>query len=81
MDDEIQFDKFGNIKYHPNIHRKHGIPLTIEEQEYLCKYFEHDGKTSMSFALERTEKTLETKVGKLRKNGQFDYFKNLNLFW
>jgi hypothetical protein len=61
----------------PN-HRK---PWKTSELEYLCKYYETDGMSSMAYILGRTEKTIASKFSALKKNGEYEYYKNLNKYW
>lgn len=81
IEDGIQFDILGRMKYNPSYHENHGKPFTIEELEYMCKYYEIDGFRSMGFALGRTEHTIASKVSDLRKSGMFEFYKNLNRYW
>lgn len=78
LEDDVQFDHFGRMIYHPEFHDRHGETFTEEELEYLCKYWEYDGQRLMAYALGRTEHVLRNKVYYLRKNGKLDYYKNLN---
>lgn len=79
--EEIQFDRFGRMLYHPEYHDNHGKPFTESDLEYLCKYYEIDHSRSISFALGKTEHTLRAKVAYLKKNGLYEYYKNLNKYW
>lgn len=81
VNDEIQVDKYGRMLYHPEFHPNHKKPFTEEELEYLCKFWEYDGRRTMSYALGRPERNLQSLVSKLRKKGLFDYYKNLNKHW
>jgi hypothetical protein len=81
MEDSIQYDRFGRMRYHPEFHPNHKKPFKEEELEYLCKFWETDHRQVMSFALGRTEHTLSTKVAELRRLGLFEYYKNLNKHW
>lgn len=75
------YDRCGRLKYHPDYHPNHGKPFTTEELEYMCKYFETDGRRMISMALGRTEHTISTKVTSLKRSGLYDYYKNLNRYW
>jgi hypothetical protein len=55
--------------------------FTLSELEYLCKYYEHDSVESIAASLGRTETSIISKVYKLRKNGQFEYYQSLNCHW
>lgn len=80
VDETIEYDKWGNMKYHPSYHPNHGTRFEEKELIYLCKFWEYDNWRDMSFALGRTEKTLALKVSKLRKNGRFEIYKNMKEF-
>lgn len=77
----IEYDANGRMKYHRDFHQKQSHPWTTEDLEYLCKYYKVDGLKTISFALERTEMTVATKIHELRKSKLFNYYKNLNRFW
>ncbi|MEJ9151050.1 DNA-entry nuclease [Bacillus smithii] len=79
--ENIQFDKWGRMMYHPDYHPNHGKPFIESDLEYLCKYWEYDHRRTMSFALGRPEHSLASMVAKLRKEGLFEYYKNLNKYW
>jgi len=67
--------------YDPELYGNQGEPFTDYEVEYLCKYYEIDGSEIMSLALGRTVPAVKSKIKKLRKQGSFDYYKNLNKYW
>ncbi|MDR9794057.1 DNA-entry nuclease [Aeribacillus pallidus] len=77
----VEYDNFGRMKYHPSFHENRGKPFTESDLEYICKFYEFDGPELISLALGRTEKTIMTKVYELRKQGLYDYYKNLNKYW
>lgn len=77
MEHAISYDRFGRMAYHPDYHPNHGQRFTEEELEYLCKFFEADGADGIALALGRTVKTILHKAYQLKKDGQFDYYKNL----
>ena len=79
--DDIKINNYGRMVYHPDFHFNHGKKFTEAELEYLCKFWESDGRRVMSYALGKTEVTLQQKVNVLRKQGKFEYYKNLNKYW
>ncbi len=79
--DGIEFDKVGRIKLHPEFHPNHGKPFSESDLEYLCKYYEVDPIRTLAFALGRTEHTCTVRVWMLKKQGLFEYYKNLNKHW
>lgn len=78
---DFEYDKYGRLKYHPELHPRHGQPYTEEDKEYLCKFWEVDGRRLMSYALGRPEHSLDAMIYTLRKKGLFNHYKNLNKHW
>lgn len=76
-----EYDSNGRMCFNPDFHENHGKPFTLEDLEYLCKFWEHDDVRTIAFALGRTEATLFNMVKQLRQRGLFDFYKNMNLFW
>ena len=64
---KIEYDRFGRMMYNPEFHSKNGTPWSKEDIEYLIKYYDIAGPEEMSFALDRTSKTVMEKVFQLRK--------------
>lgn len=81
IDDGITFDRVGRMKYNPDFHPNSGKPFTQSDLEYLCKYYYIDGVKSMAYAMGRTERVIAGKVYKLKVEGLFNYYKNLNVHW
>lgn len=79
--DEFQYDNFGRMKYHPEIHFSHGKPFTEVELEYICKYHEVDDLKTLAFAIGKTEMTVATRITLLKKEGKFQYYRRLNKHW
>ncbi|MEK3955395.1 DNA-entry nuclease [Psychrobacillus sp. FSL K6-1464] len=77
----IEYDRFGQMKYHPEYHENHRKPFSEPELEYMCKYWHLDSTKTMSLALGKTETTISQKVNELNKSGLFQYYKNLNKHW
>lgn len=75
------YNEAGRMNYHPDFHPNQGKPFTAEDLEYLCKYYEVDHIQTMAFALGRTEASLIVKVGTLKRQGLYDYYKNRNKYW
>ncbi|CAM5660806.1 DNA-entry nuclease OS=Lysinibacillus sphaericus OX=1421 GN=LS41612_04505 PE=4 SV=1 [Lysinibacillus sphaericus] len=40
--DDITYDKYGRMQYHPEFHFSHGKPFSESELEYICKFYEVD---------------------------------------
>lgn len=77
----VRHDNSGRILYNPELHPNHRKEWTIEELEYLCKFYEIDGSKAVSLALGRVEGTILNKVHKLRKIGLYEHYKKLNKFY
>lgn len=80
-DIQVEYDKFGRIIYNPELHENQGTLWSEEDMEYLCKYESIDELETVAMALGRTRGTVAEKLKNIRKNGQFEYYKNLNKFW
>ncbi|CAM5662992.1 DNA-entry nuclease OS=Lysinibacillus sphaericus OX=1421 GN=LS41612_04505 PE=4 SV=1 [Lysinibacillus sphaericus] len=65
--DDITYDKYGRMQYHPEFHFSHGKPFSESELEYICKFYEVNYTRMISFAIGRTEHTIRSKVDSLRK--------------
>lgn len=81
MQEDIKLDQYGRMQYHPDFHHNHKKRFTVSELEYLCKFYEVDHIRTLAFALGKTEYTCFAKVNELKKSGQYDHYKNLNMYW
>ncbi|MEK4700397.1 DNA-entry nuclease [Solibacillus sp. FSL R7-0668] len=81
IDQDITYDRFGRMQFHPDFHFSHGKSFTESDLEYICKFYEIDEIRTISFAIGKTEHTIRTKVFDLRKRGLYDFYKNLNKNW
>lgn len=76
--DGITFDPQGRMKYHPTFHPNHNKPFRASELVYLCKYYTIDGPRAIGYALGKTECTVSDRVCKLRKEGLYEFYKNMS---
>lgn len=67
--DDITYDKYGRMGYHPEFHFSHGKPFSESDLEYICKFYEVDQARTLSFTIGKTEHTIRTKVDFLKKMG------------
>jgi len=67
---DIKYDKYGRMNYNPEYHANNGKPWVKEDLKYLATWYDITGPEEMSFALERTIKTVMKQAYKLRKDGQ-----------
>lgn len=63
--------------YDPEYHTRHKSRYTLAEKAYLARYFEFDGEQLMSAALERPIYIISQMVQVMRKNGEWDLYRNL----
>lgn len=57
IDETIEYDNFGRMKYHPEYHFSHGKRFSKEELMYLCRFWEFDNRKDVALALGKTEHT------------------------
>jgi hypothetical protein len=67
--ENVTYDRYGRMQYHPDYHPNHGKPWKITEQKYLIERYVLDGPEQVSFALGRTIHTVMAKAWELRKRG------------
>lgn len=67
--ENIEYDRYGRMFYNPEYHKKNGLKWSEEDIKYLIDWYDTIGPEEMSFALERTSKTVQNKVVELRKKG------------
>lgn len=67
--ENVSFDAYGRMQYHPEIHTKQGTPWTTTDQNYLIKFYEKIGPDQMSHELGRTIHTVMNRAYILRKQG------------
>jgi len=80
MELAVEYDPTGRMKYHPDYHSKRGEKFTDDELCYLAKFYESDGKASISLALDRPESAVQTRFIRLVKDGTIDYYRKLELY-
>lgn len=69
---EVAYDRYGRMKYHPEFHSKQQTPWTVEDQNYLIENYVPLGPEQISFALERTIQTVMQRACELRKKGMME---------
>ncbi|MGG1571627.1 hypothetical protein [Fictibacillus sp. NRS-1165] len=84
--DIYKYDARGRLEYHPDIHPNQGKAWTMNDLEYLCKFYEHDGVRLMAAALGRTEpsvvycaESLKKKMDEKTGKSMFDLYREMNL--
>lgn len=78
--EQFEYDASGHLKYHPELHDRHGKAYEDSELEYICKYVA-DGPSVLAFAVGRPMTSIAAKIRKLKETGEFEYYKNLNKYW
>jgi excisionase family DNA binding protein len=53
---------------------------TNDELEYLVRFYEHDGASSIAYALERSSKEVTEKWNELKKSEQIELYKKHNRY-
>jgi len=74
LEQDIEYDEQGRMKYNPIYHANQHKPWTIQEQQYLIENHALLGTKQLSYALERTYTTISTRVYELRKQGLMPKF-------
>lgn len=76
---EVEYDRWGRMKYHPDYHARHLVEYTTKELSYLCKQYYRGNVKTLAASLERTETAVRQRVCELRKEGKFDYYKSMEV--
>lgn len=66
----VEYDKYGRMKYNPELHGEHGTPWTTTDEKYLIERYELDGPEEVSLSLERTIHTVMERARLLRSKGR-----------
>lgn len=74
---ELNLDKYGRMYYTPEFHFNNNVRMTDEELAYMCRFYEFDGRRSVSFALGRAETAIAEKYSRLERTGKAAYYRNL----
>ena len=85
--ENLKYNKYGRLKYHPAYHPNQGKAWTTKENIYLCKYYQCENVRSkngvrvsniksLSLDMGRTENSIRSQLLYLRKAGLFEKYKN-----
>lgn len=77
---EIEYDRWGRIKYHPKLHPNHKKKMTVRELIYLCKYHECDGLRAMSYVLGKPEASLTNQITRMKEEGTYRFYRDANFY-
>ena len=84
---QLEYDKYGRLKYNPAYHPNQGKPWTTKENIYLCKYYKTENIRSKRGVRESNIKSLSLDMGRtinsirsqllyLRKSGLYEKYKH-----
>ena len=80
-DSEFQYDASGRLLYHPELHENHRKEWTLDELEYLCKFYRASDLNDMSLALGRPATACAMKMAYLKKTGQYELYRKLDRYY
>lgn len=63
--------------YNPEYHARHKKEYTLAERAYLARYYDIDGESLMSAALERPKYIISAMVQIMRRNGEWELYRSL----
>ena len=66
---DIQFDAYGRMLYHPDYHPNHKAPWTTADQRFLIENYAGIGPEETSLALGRTIHSVMQRATDLRRDG------------
>ena len=65
------------MRYSPKFHGKHYRPYTVEELAYMCSMRESMKVKDIAMALERTPGSITSQIYLLKKNNDFEKYKEM----
>ncbi|MEN1968995.1 DNA-entry nuclease [Lentibacillus sp. N15] len=78
MKEGLEYTASNNrMRYNPEFHENHGNPWTVQELIYLCSSWDGMHKADIAAALGRTHSTVLSKAYELRRDGEFNYYKEM----
>jgi len=66
----ITYDQYGRMNYNPTYHCNNRKPWDLEDDEYITGWYEIIGPEELSFATDRTIKSVMQRVKVLRSEGK-----------
>jgi hypothetical protein len=73
----VTYDRQGRMNYSPELHHNHGKPYRTGEVRYLCQRYRYGNVNEIALALGRTVHSVHTVARRMRKQGLFDYYREL----
>ena len=66
-------------QYCPDSHDKHNKEYTTGELAYMCQMWHYMTNKDIGLALGRTEATITTMISSLKRKGEFEKYKNMEV--
>lgn len=76
-----KYDSAKRLKYNPFYHPNQGKEWSLEDLMYICRFTNGRNSAELALAIGRTQATTAFKIYRLKKNGQFEYYKRLYKDW
>lgn len=64
------------LSYSPELCTSHYRGYTTSDLMYICRWYGINSSREIALALGRTQKSILNKVEKLKRSGEYDYYKN-----
>jgi hypothetical protein len=77
--EQVQYDSYGRMKYHPEYHENHKKGYTVKDLAYICQQYRRGNVKTLALAVGRTEGSLRTLVDKMRQDGTFEFYRSIEL--
>ncbi len=65
------------LKYSQEMCERHYKPFTTNELVYLCQYYGNISSRELAMALGRTQKAILNKISKMKKSGEYEFYKKI----
>lgn len=67
---QLEYDRHGRLKFHPEYHPNHKAPWMTSDERFLIENYENLGPEAVAAALGRTIGVVMTRAYELRKAGK-----------
>ena len=68
----MKFDRYGRLRYDPELHPKHRTGWTVREEQYLIDYYGAISPEELSLSPGRTPHAVYQKATELRRQGRLE---------
>lgn len=72
-----EYDSQGRLKYDPDLHDCHQERYTEDDLAYMCAMHRAMTLTDIGLAVGRTPCAIAVKIGNIKKQGRYEYYKKL----